>query len=154
MASRHSPGWIFLGFDKWIDCEEAIGFSVDNFIEALDRLDRTGYFGAESSVSDMPVQFIQVNAFETNGKRQLTEIHIESGYSGHATYGKTLSTGCIHVLTVITDGTNTNGYYSNDFCDVNAYWVQGNVFFALRVYSDIKDKDEIQAVLDKIITAM
>ena len=179
MISSHAPGLVSLGFDNWNDCENALGFSITNPLESLDWLTRTGYFGDESSNPSMPVQFIHVNANSAQIDRQLTDIHIDSGYrtenvhvtlnatlfaeagehtmgsayNGYATFEhNTASTGSgIPVLTVVTNGTNNKSYYNESIYDVIAYWVQENVFYTLRVYGDKEYKDEVMATLERIL---
>lgn len=186
IVSSHAPGFVALSFDNWDDCENAIGFTVEDPLESLDWLNKTGYFGAESSVPDMPARFIQVNAISSNTDRQVREILIESGYSTgnvHISLRSTLSadkgsftneneytigiaynernalglntvlTGSgIPVLTVNSDNAYNEEAYGSTFSDRNAYWVQGNVFYALRVYGDRNYDDEILAAFERILS--
>ena len=186
MASSHLWGLVGIQTDTWAECEEATGFAVDNPLEGMDWLDKTGYFGDESSDPTMSVNHIQIlaNAAQTaaNIDGKLQQLSITAGYktgtvkvtlsatlssqdgayttggvtNGYATFEEeqlTAGSG-IPVLVVTTDEENNNGYYHGDYYDPTAYWVQDNVFYALRVSGNEADKDEIRNVLEKIIAGM
>jgi len=54
-------------------------------------------------------------------------------------------------LIVITNESNNNDYYNGDYYDPTAYWVKDNVFYTLRVFGDETNKEEIQAMLERIL---
>ena len=86
MVSSHLWGVVSLQTDTWEECEEAVGFSVDNPLENLDWLNKTGYFGAESVLPELPAEHIQITANSALGAaqendRKLREITITSGYN-------------------------------------------------------------------------
>ncbi len=179
MLSSHSWGIVYFETDTWKEFEEAIGFSVNNPLEALSWLNKTGYIGMESADPSTPIKHIEVTANTANAERKVNEISATSGYNtesaritltatlssnagtyitgcaynGYATYEQnTTSTGSgISVLIVITDGTNNTGYYNGDYYDPTAYWVKDNVFYTLRVIGDSADKTKIQAAFDRIL---
>ncbi len=76
-----------------------------------------------------------------------------SATNGYAIYQEnTVITGSgMPVLIITTDEMNNNGYYNGDYFDPTAYWVKDNVFYALRVFGDETEKDEIQSILDRIL---
>jgi len=180
MLSSKLWGVVGLQTDTWAECEETIGFTIHNPLEDLGWLGKTGYFGMESANPDITVGHIQIIANATQGTdRELSEISATAGYNsgsarvtltavlsantgtyttgsicnGYATYEQntvTTATG-IPVLIVTTNETNNNGYYSGDYFDSTAYWVKDNVFYTLRVFGAEADKDEIQAVLERIL---
>jgi len=180
LASSKLWGCVSIQTDTWNECEQVIGFSVDNPLESLDWLNKTGYFGMESADPNTPVKHVQVNANTAQAAdRKLSEINITTGYNieniritlsatlsantgthtngsacnGYATYEEnstTTGTG-IPVLIITTNETNNKGYYSRDYFDPTAYWVKDNVFYILRVFGDETDKDQIQTTLDKIL---
>lgn len=179
MLSSHLWGIVYFETDTWDEFEEAIGFSVNNPLEALSWLNKTGYIGMKSADPSTPIKHIEVTANTANAERKLSEISATSGYNtesaritltatltsnagtyttgcaynGNATYEQnTATTGSgIPVLVVITDGTNNTGYYNGDYYDPTAYWVKDNVFYTLRVIGDSSDKTEIQATFDRIL---
>lgn len=178
MLSSHLWGVVYIGADTWDECENAIGFSINNPLESLDWLNKTGYFGMESTDPGMPAQHIQATA-NAPAIGKLSEISVTAGYNtenvritltatlsagadtyttgcvynGYATYEQnTVTTGSgIPVLVVITNGTNNAGYYNGNYYDPTAYWVKDNVFYTLRVFGDAADKAEIQDALDRIL---
>ena len=178
MLSSHLWGIVYFETDTWDEFEEAIGLTVNNPLESLSWLNKTGYIGMESADPSMPIKHIEVTV-DTVAERKLNEISVTSGYNtenaritltatlsasagiyttgsvytGYATYEQnTATTGSgIPVLIVITDGMNNTGYYNGDYYDPTAYWVKDNVFYTLRVIGDSADKDDIQATFDRIL---
>lgn len=181
LVSSHLWGLVSLQKDTWDECEEAIGFDVENPLESIDWLNKTGYFGMESTDPTTPVKHIEISANSAvDTDRKVSYINITAGYSidnmritlnatlradsgpyqtgsvcnGYATFEEeTVFTGSGNpVLIVTTDETNNNGYYNDDYFDPTAYWVKDNVFYTLRVLGNEADKEEIQTVLNKIIS--
>lgn len=152
MLSSHLWGIVYFETDTWDEFEEAIDLTVNNPLEALSWLNKTGYIGMESADPSTPRKHIEVTANTANSERKLSEIGATSGYNtesaritltatltsnagkyttgsvytGYATYTQnTATTGSgIPVLIVITDGTNNTGYYEGDYYDPTAYWVK------------------------------
>ncbi len=180
LASSKLWGVVGIQTDTWNECEEAIGFTVYNPLESLNWLNKTGYFGMESTDPGMPAKHVQAtaNAAQTTD-RKLCEINVTAGYNngsvrvtlaatlsantetfttgsvcnGYATYEQNTVTteSGIPALIVTTNETNNTGYYKVDYFDPTAYWVKDNVFYTLRVFGDETDKAEIQATLDRIL---
>lgn len=178
MLSSHLWGIVYFETDTWDEFEEAIGLTVNNPLESLSWLNKTGYIGMESANPSMPIKHIEVTV-DTVAERKLNEISVTSGYNtenaritltatlsasagtyttgsvytGYATYEQnTATTGSgIPVLIVFTDGMNNTGYYNGDYYDLTAYWVKDNVFYTLRVIGDSAYKTEIQATFDRIL---
>ena len=84
VTSSHLWGLVTFQKDTWKDCEEAIGFDVENPLETLDWLNKTGYFGMESADPTMPVKHTQVTAnaarSSVNVDGKLQEISVTAGY--------------------------------------------------------------------------
>ena len=165
--------------DNWSECEDIIGFSINNPLESITWLSKSEYFGMESTAPTMPAKHIKINANAATPDRKLSSISITSGYNidgvrvtlsatliavsnkyttdsvtnGYATYEQeTVNTGSgAPVLVVITDETNNTGYYNGDYFDPTAYWVENNVFYTLRVIGDEADKGNIQDILYRIL---
>lgn len=186
LASSHLWGLVGIQTDTWAECEEATGITVDNPLEAMEWLTKTGYFGDESSDPAITVKHIQISAnaaqTATNIDGKLQQLSITAGYktgtvkvtlsatlssnvgayttggvtNGYATFEEeTLTTGSgIPVLVITADEENNNGYYNGDFYDPTAYWVKDNVFYAVRVFGDEADKEDIREVLEKILEEM
>lgn len=173
-------GSVSIQADTWGECEEAIGLSVWNPLESPDWLEKTGYFGMESADPHTPVKHIQIlaNAGQADN-RKVTGISVTAGYNvdgiritlgaslsasegayttgsiynGYATYEeKSATTGTgIPVVIVITNGTNSKGYYHANYYDPTVYWVKDNVFYTLRVLGAEADRDKVQGILDRIL---
>ncbi len=173
--------WGLCGFqiDTWDECEKAIGFTVNNPLESLDWLNKTGYIGMESANPNSPIKHIEVDAHTAQSDRKLRYLTITAGYNvenirimlratlssdddmytiggitnGYATYEEsTTTTGSgIPVLIVTTNETNNNGYYHGNYFDPTAYWSKGNVLYTLRVFGDEANKADIQATLEQIL---
>ena len=85
LTSSHLWGLVSFQNDNWNECEMAIGFDVENPLESIDWLNKTGYFGMESTDSTILVKHIQVTAnaahspMNVDGKLQ--EISVSAGYS-------------------------------------------------------------------------
>lgn len=186
LASSHLWGLVGIQTDTWAECEEVTGITVDNPLEAMEWLTKTGYFGDESSDPAITVKHIQISAnaaqTATNIDGKLQQLSITAGYktgtvkvtlsatlssnvgayttggvtNGYATFEEeTLTTGSgIPVLVITADEENNNGYYNGDFYDPTAYWVKDNVFYAVRVFGDEADKEDIREVLEKILEEM
>ncbi|MDD6251038.1 MAG: hypothetical protein PUA85_00140 [Oscillospiraceae bacterium] len=165
--------------DSWSECEDIIGFSINNPLESITWLSKSEYFGMESTAPTTPAKHIKINANAATPDRKLSSISITSGYNidgvrvtlsatliavsnkyttdsvtnGYATYEQeTVNTGSGDpVLVVITDETNNTGYYNGDYFDPTAYWVENNVFYTLRVIGDEADKSNIQDILYRIL---
>jgi hypothetical protein len=180
MFSSKSFGVVGIQTDTWSECEEAIGFTVNNPLDSLDWLNKTGYFGMESTDPSSPASHVQAIAlaFQTTGRKP-NEINVTAGYNygnvcitlnaaftanagtftkgsvnnGYATYKQdTVTAGSgIPVLIVTTDEANNTGYYDGDYFDLTAYWVKDNVFYTLRVFGEEADKKVIQDTLDRIL---
>lgn len=169
-------GLVDIQADTWDECEEAIGIMVDNPLESLDWLNKTGYFGMDSTDPTTPLAHVQATAY---AMRKLSQINITAGYNtgsvrvtitatlsansemftagsvcnGYATYEQNTAdtSSGIPVLIVTADGTNNNGYYNGNCFDSTAYWVKDNVFYTLRVFGEDADQAEIQAALSRIL---
>ena len=183
LASSKLWGVVGIQTDTWKECEEAIGFSLYNPLETIDWLNKTGYFGMESTNPGTQAKHIQVTANSAQAAdRKLSEINVTAGYNtdsvrvtltailtadagtyttgsvcnGYATYEQNIvTTGSgVPVLIMTTNETNSTGYYDGDYFDPTAYWVKDNVFYILRVFGEEKDKTEIQAILDRILAGI
>lgn len=183
MLSSKAFGVVGIQTDTWNECEEAIGFTVNNPLESLDWLNKTGYFGMDSTDPDSPVSHVQAIAhtFPVTD-RKANEINVTAGYNygnvsitltasftanagtfttgsvcnGYAVYKQdavTAGSG-IPVLIITTDEANNTGYYDGDYFDPVAYWVKDNVFYTLRVFGEEADREEIQDILDRILAAV
>lgn len=166
-------GNVGIQVDTWNECEETIGVAVENPLETMEWLNKTGCFGFEG-------KHIMVSANSTLSENaKVNDINVTSGYNidntritlnatlcadskfhqavnvytGYATYEEeyiTTKSG-ISALIVTTNGTNNIGYYNGDYYDPTAYWVKDNVFYALRVFGDEKNKIQIQDNLYRIL---
>ena len=181
LASSHLWGFVSFQKDTWDECEAAIGFAVENPLESVEWLNKTGYFGMESVDPTLLVKHIEVSANSAlTEDRQVSNISITAGYSidelritlnatlfadsgtqqigsGYNSYAifeeKTTTTGSgAPVLIVIANESNSNGYYAADYYDPTAYWVKDNVFYKLRVLGEETDKETIQATLERILS--
>lgn len=181
LASSHLWGFVSFQKDTWDECEEAVGFKVENPLEPLEWLNKTGYFGMESADPTLPVKHVEVSANSAlTEDRQVSNINITAGYnfdelritlnatmfadsgpqqtgSGYNSYAtfeeKTTTTGSgTPVLIVIANESNSNGYYAADYYDPTAYWVKDNVLYTLRVLGEEADKETIQATLERILS--
>ena len=76
-----------------------------------------------------------------------------SVYNGYASFEeKVAATGSdIPVLIVTPDVSNNNGYYSEDYYGLTAYWARNDVFYTLYVHGDDADKGLIEEVLYRIL---
>lgn len=179
LASSKLWGTVGIQTDTWDECEEAIGFTVYNPLESLDWLNKTGYFGMESTDPFASITHVRAMAYAMNADRTINEISITAGYNnrdvqitltatisekdgtfttgsvcnGYATYEQNTVTteSGIPVLIVTTNEMNNTGYYDSDYFDLTVYWVKDNAFYTLRVFGDETDKAEIQATLDRIL---
>lgn len=183
LASSKLWGVVGIQTDTWKECEEAIGFTVYNPLETLDWLNKTGYFGMESTNPGASAKHVQVTANSAQAAdRKLSEINVTAGYNigsvrvtltviltadtgtyttcsvcnGYATYEQNIGTteSGVPVLIVTTNETNNTEYYDGDYFDPTAYWVKDNVFYILRVFGEEMDKAEIQAILDRILAGI
>ena len=181
LTSSHLWGFVSFQKDSWAECEEAVGLEIENPLESLEWLNKTGYFGMESADPTLPVKHVKVSANSAlTEDRQVSNISITSGYTvddlritlnatmfaesgaqqtgsgynSHATFEeKTTTTGSgIPVLIVIANESNSNGYYAADYYDPTAYWVKDNVLYTLRVLGEEVEKETIQATLERILS--
>ena len=180
MFSSKTFGVVGIQTDTWRECEEAIGFTVNNPLDSLDWLNKTAYFGMESTDPSSPASHVQAIAhtFQTTDRKP-NEINVTAGYNygnvcitlnaaftantgtftkgsvnnGYATYKQdTVTAGSgILVLIIATDEANNTGYYDGDYFDPTAYWVKDNVFYTLRVFGEEADMKVIQDTLDRIL---
>lgn len=176
MVSSHAWGTVYVNSDTWEECEEAIGVTINNPIESLKWLNKTGYFGDGSADPSSPVTHVQATAY---AMRELSRLSVTAGYNWKdfkvtltATLSAdagTLSTGCIYkgyatfeqsttttgsgipVLIVTTYRANNTGYYLSDYLDPTAYWVQDNVFYTLRISGEATAQGDIQSTLNRIL---
>ena len=179
LVSSHLWGIVYIEADTWDECEKTIGLTVPNPLESLNWLNKTGYIGMESVDPGTSIKHIEAAVNAANDERKPSELSVTAGYNtesaritltatltentgtytagsaynGYATYEQnTITTKSgIPVLIVITNGSNNNGYYNDDYYDPTAYWVKDNVFYTLRVFGNAADKVDIQATLDKIL---
>ena len=181
LVSSHLWGFVSFQKDTWNECEAAIGFAVENPLESMEWLDKTGYFGMESTEPTLPVRHVKVSANSAlTEDRQVSNINITAGYSvdelritlnatvfadggtqqtgsvsnGYATFEeKTTTTGSgAPMLIVITNESNNTGYYASDYYNPTAYWVKDNVLYTLRVLGDETNKETIQTTLERILS--
>ena len=176
LLSSHAWGTVYIKADTWDECEDAIGFLVDNPLESFEWLNKTGYFGMESADPNHPVSHVEVTA---HASRALSSLRITAGYctenvrvtltatlsanddtytigstdKGYVTYENNhASTGSgIPVLIMTPDVANNTGYYNGDYFSPTAYWVKDNVFYTLRASGEKTDRSEIQATLEQIL---
>ena len=180
LAMSSAPGIFYIDIDPWLACEKVIGLKINNPLENVDWITKTGYFGGESQNASFPVQHIRVSAYAPGEtERTLERISITSGYctddiritltamvivedrtfsigsvtKGYATYTEEETvTGSGTVVLVITeDRANNLGYYSADWYDQGAYWVEGNVFYELRVTGEKEDVRQVQELVQKLL---
>ena len=178
--SSHIFGTVYIDTDTWYACEEAIGISVSNPLENVDWIKKTGYLGMESKDPDHPITHIKVDAYATDpDDRKLDHMGITSGYcvgdiritltakvyaenttftfgsiaKGYATYTEEEAvTGSGKSVTVVAEDEENNlGYYNNDWYDQNAYWVDNNVFYQLRVIGNMEDSAKVQGILERLL---
>ena len=113
LASSHLWGLVGIQTDTWAECEEATGITVDNPLEAMEWLTKTGYFGDESSDPEITVKHIQIsaNAVQTasNIDGKLHQLSIDAGYTT-GTVKVTLSATLSSNVGAYTTGGVTNGY--------------------------------------------
>ena len=113
LASSHLWGLVGIQTDTWAECEEATGITVDNPLEAMEWLTKTGYFGDESSDPAITVKHIQIsaNAVQTasNIDGKLHQLSIDAGYTT-GTVKVTLSATLSSNVGAYTTGGVTNGY--------------------------------------------
>lgn len=175
LSSSKLWGIVGIQTDTWQECEAATGLSVHNPLESIGWLRKAGYFGMEDAAKHI---LITANATQA-ADRKPSDISITAGYthkefritlsatliantgsfttgnirSGFATFGESTSTtrSGSPVLIVTTEESNNTGYYNGDFFDPTAYWVQDNVFYALRILGKEEDKAEIQATLARLL---
>ena len=181
LTSSHLWGFVSFQKDTWDECEEAVGFEIENPLESLEWLNKTGYFGMESADPTLQVKHVEVSANSAlTEDRQVSNISITAGYSvdeiritlnatmfadsgtqqtgsGYNSYAtfeeKNTTTGSgTPVLIVIANESNGNGYYAADYYDPTAYWVKDNVLYKLRVLGDETDKEVIQATLERMLS--
>ena len=181
LTSSHLWGFVSFQKDTWDECEEAVGFEIENPLESLEWLNKTGYFGMESADPTLQVKHVEVSATSAlTEDGQVSNISITAGYSvdelritlnatmfadsgtqqtgsGYNSYAtfeeKNTTTGSgTPVLIVIANESNGNGYYAADYYDPTAYWVKDNVLYKLRVLGDETDKEVIQATLERMLS--
>ena len=179
-ASSHIPGTVYINTDTWAACENAVGVAVANPLEHMDWLEKTGYFGMESVEPSVPATHVKATAYATQSTaRKLSRVDIQSGYSsgnvritltaticaedctfttgsitrGYATFTQeeTTTGSGIPVIVVTTDKENNLGYYNDGWCEQEAYWVEGNLFYNLRVVGDQENPDEMKSTLQKLL---
>ena len=183
LTSSHLWGFVSFQKDTWDECEEAVGFEIENPLESLEWLNKTGYFGMESADPTLQVKHVEVSANSAlTEDRQVSNISITAGYSvdeiritlnatmfadsgtqqtgsgynSYATFAeKNTTTGSgTPVLIVIANESNSNGHYAADYYDPTAYWVKDNVLYKLRVLGYETDKEVIQATLERMLSEM
>lgn len=160
-ASSHMWGTVYVDTDTWSQCENAVGVSVPNPLEDIDWLQKTGYLGMQSTNPQMYATHVKATAYATaQSNRRLDRIDMQSGYChgdtritlhatvctentvttgmltrGYATYEtrEAVTGSGLPVLLVTPKKANNTGYYLDGWCDQVAYWVEGNVFYTLRV---------------------
>jgi len=175
LASSKLWGIVGIQADTWQECEDATGLSVHNPLESIGWLRKAGYFGMEDAAKHI---LVTANAAQSAG-RKLSDINITAGYtykelritltatliantgsfttgsicSGFAAFEEStaITRSGSPVLIVTTEESNNTGYYNEDFFDPTAYWVQGNVFYTLRVLGSERDRAEIQATLARLL---
>ena len=77
LTSSHLWGFVSFQKDTWDECEEVVGFEIENPLESLEWLNKTGYFGMESADSTLPVKHVEVSAnSELTEDRQVSNISI------------------------------------------------------------------------------
>jgi len=180
LASSRIPGIFHIDIDPWLACEEVIGLKIDNPLENVDWITKTGYFGGESQNADFPVKHIKATVYAPHRtERTLDRISITSGYcreniritltamvcaddrtfpigsitKGYATYAQAeaFTVSGNSVLIITEDRANNLGYYNGDWYDQEACWVDGNVFYQLRVTGDKGDAQQVQALVQKLL---
>lgn len=113
LASSKLWGMVGIQVNTWSECEETIGFAVNNPLESIDWLNVTGYFGMESADPYAEVKHILINADTaqslTNVDRNLNEIRISSGYN----FGKVKIT--LTAALCATSGTHTSGSVTSGY---------------------------------------
>ena len=169
LASSHMWGTIYVETDTWEEIEEVLGVSIDNPLESVEWIHKTSYIGMERE--NLPHVHTTVyttqstdnkvdNACATAGYEMgdvritlSTTISVNSeditagfSHSGDVTYVKTRcnTASGAPVLVVST-------YEAENFFDSNAYWVEGNVLYGLRVFGDTEDEEEIQSTLERLL---
>ena len=169
LASSHMWGTIYVETDTWEEIEEVLGVSIDNPLESVAWVHKTSYIGMErenlphvhttvytiQSADDKVDNVCAIAGYEMGGVRITlsTTISVNSeditagfSHSGDVNYVKTRcnTASGAPVLVVST-------YEAGHFFDSNAYWVENNVLYALRVFGDTEDEEEIQDTLKRLL---
>ena len=169
LASSHKWGTIYVETDTWEEIEEVLGVSIDNPLESVEWIHKTSYIGMERE--NLPHVHTTVyttqstdnkvdNACATAGYEMgdvritlSTTISVNSeditagfSHSGDVNYVKTRC-NTASGTSVLVISTFENGH----FFDSNAYWVEDNVLYGLRVFGDTEDEEEIQSTLERLL---
>lgn len=178
-TSSHMWGTVYVDTDTWTECENALGIPVPNPLERIGWLGKTGYLGMQSTNPQMYATHVKATAYATaQSDRRLDRIDIQSGYysgntrvtlsatvctrdtlttgmfsRGYATYetADTVTGSGSPVLLVTPDRQNNTGYYEDGWCDQVAYWVDGNVFYTLRVLGDEADPAAVYKTMQDLL---
>ncbi len=75
--SSHMPGYCYIGFDDWTECEEFLGFHVFNPLENNSWLEKGSYVGMPTGYRETPRFNV---SFYGTSEGQIQWIHVDSGY--------------------------------------------------------------------------
>ena len=77
LLSSHIPGHCYIAFNEWAECEEFLGFRLDNPLEDTDWLEKGTYVGMPIGYADASRFYV---SFYGDTPEQVRWIWVESGY--------------------------------------------------------------------------
>lgn len=82
MFSSRIWGNVVFNTDYWNECEEAIGFALNNPLESIDWINKTDFSGVESPDPNSPNRHIQITVYSSyKPEIRATQIMVITGYN-------------------------------------------------------------------------
>lgn len=171
MFSSHSPGYCTRSFDSWEECEEYLGITISNPLEACSWLEKATYVAMPLGFRDAPR--VKASWYGTEDGH-VEWIHVETGYRdgeirvmiAASLYGDPADTkpsdsgwsielerqnylsGMDNASLQITSE-NTENYYSN-----MAYQANGNVLYRLNIVGEPDEQTQVENTLEHVISSL
>ena len=121
---------------------KATAYATQQSNRKLDRIDiQSGYYSGNTRIT------LHASVCTED---ILTTGMLARGYATYKTENAVTGSG-IPVLLVTPDRQNNTGYYEDGWCDKVAYWVDGNVFYTLRVMGEEADPASMDKILQNIL---
>ena len=171
LASSHLWGCVYMYADSWQEATDQLNLDIKNPLESATYLKKGNYMdGKDIALDKQLVQTTLMALPSTN--REISRVSIRTGYTMEdvrltfqataGNQGGVYQTGggfseqatFLQGATVTPSGKNTLLVQSDkmeNYCSLDAYWVDGNVLYNIYLVGEPGQQDQLQKVMNQLL---